>query len=85
VIDDNIFENLDYFGRFFIFYDYLDKKHHEKFIKISRSFENINSAIINDIEDFIIVDGMRMNGRSYLINRDQAKMEMKKLNEKINK
>ena len=84
-IDDTDPKSLKDFGRFFIWFNMLQKNDHMKFIKKSLSLKDFNMAILNDIEDFILVEGKKADPINYMNNRDEAILKMKNLNNLINK
>jgi hypothetical protein len=81
--DDNLQEELEKMGRFFIWPDLLPKGQHQEFVKFSRTLKNVNQAILNDIEDCIIVEGMKSSGEQYIQNRAEAIDKMNILNKFI--
>lgn len=81
--DDNVQEELETYGRFFMWPDFLPKDKHDKFIAFARSLKDVNQAILNDIEDCIIVEGMKSSGEQYILNRAEAIDKMNILNKFI--
>ena len=81
--DDNLQEELEGLGRFFMWPDLLPKEDHHKFIVLSRTLKDMNQAILNDIEDCIIVEGMKSSGEQYILNRAEAIDKMNILNKFI--
>ena len=63
--------------------DFFSKDKHDKFITFSRSLKEVNQAILNDIEDCIIVEGMKSSGEQYILNRAEAIDKMNILNKFI--
>ena len=84
-IDDTDAENLKKNKRFFIWYNLLDKCDHDRFIKKSLSLKNFNTAILNDIEDHILIEGKKADPLNYMKNRNEAILKMKNLNNLIKK
>jgi hypothetical protein len=83
VINENNQEDLDSFGRLLMWSDFLPKEDHAAFIAKARSIRDLNQALINDLEDFIIVDGMMSSAENYLNDRAAAIEKMNVLNNHI--
>lgn len=83
VFDDNEDYNLENYGRLFLWCDMLPKEEHLTFIEKSRSINNINQAIINDLEDYFIVEGFKPASADYVLNKAEAMKKMTMLNDLI--
>ena len=81
--DDNNIEDLKKYGRLFLWPDLLPKKLHKEFSLKSREIKNINISLINDLQDYIIIKGMKANGEDYITDRESAIKRMNLLNKKI--
>jgi hypothetical protein len=42
VLDDNNLEDLENYGRMFIWFDFLDKQHHETLVETARKYKDMN-------------------------------------------
>merc|ERR1719376_247048 len=83
VFNENTREDLECFGRMFIWFDYLPKEDHHAFVAMARSIKEVNQACLNDLEDYMIVDGMMGSAENYLNNRATAIEKMNELNNVI--
>ena len=83
VFNENLREDLELFGRMLIWADYLPKEEHLNFVNMARSIKDINQARLNDLEDYMIVDGMMSSAENYLTNRTNAIEKMNALNSLI--
>lgn len=81
--DDNNPEDLQNHGRLFLLPDLLPKNLHKEFAFKSRKIKKINISLINDLQDYIIIKGMKANGEDYIRNRENAIKRMNLLNKKI--
>lgn len=70
-MDDNSIPELDKYGRFFMWYDYVPIEMHKEICEVSKLLRNINAAVIQDLEDIIITEGMTATHRE--INQDEGK------------
>ena len=76
VINDNDLDQLEQYGRFFVWPDLLPKNKHQDMIEASKILRKINRAVLQDTEDYIIAQGMEPLPADYKLNRDQAKVDM---------
>lgn len=83
VFNENNKDDLDQFGRLLIWSDYLSKDDHQTFVSFARSIKDMNRARLNDLEDYIIVNGMMSSAENYLTDRTGSIEKMNALNNLI--
>lgn len=83
VFDDNDLGNIKQYGKIFLWSNMLPEEDHIGFIAKSRTLREINQAILNDQEDYYIVEGLKPSGADYISDRTNAISKMNMLNDKI--
>lgn len=87
-MNDNSIPDLDKYGRFFIWPDYIPEDMWDQICEKAKLLRHINRAALHDLEDFIIVQGMEasakemgtMRGNNFilhLLTEDQNKLLLK--------
>lgn len=57
IMDDNSIPELDKYGRFFMWPDYVPEKMYDVICENAKRLRSINHAVLQDLEDFIIAEG----------------------------
>lgn len=81
--DENNMQDLDNFGRLVVWSDFVSKEDNAAFVAKARAIKDVNRAWLNDLEDYLIVDGMMSSAENYLNNRAVAIEKMNALNNLI--
>lgn len=81
--DDNNKNDVKHYGKLFLWENMLPEEDHTTFIEKSRMLKDINQAILNDLEDYYIIEGLKPSGADYILDRTSAINKMNMLNEKI--
>jgi len=71
-IDDNKISELDKYGRFMVWFDFIPEDQHNVMIEAMKILRTINRAALQDLEDFIIAQGMQATRRDYKSQPDAA-------------
>lgn len=56
-MDDNSIPELDKYGRFFIWPNYIPETMHDEVCEMSKLLRTINHSVVQDLQDYIIVQG----------------------------
>lgn len=70
--DDNNIENLEKFGRLFILEEFMPEESIQMIFVWSEKIQYLNQALLNDLEDFIIVQGLKYNNKDYFKDKTKA-------------
>jgi len=62
-LNDNSIPDLDKYGRFFIWPDYVPEEIWNDICEHAKLLRHINRAALHDLEDFIIVQGMEASAK----------------------
>lgn len=57
-MDDNNLDELDKYGRFFMWPDFIPEEMYDEVCEKAKLLRDINIAVLHDLEDYIIVQGM---------------------------
>ena len=68
-MDDNSIPELDKYGRFFMWPDFLPEDLHQEVLETSKLLRDINQAVIQDLEDYIIAEGITSSAKEFKKNR----------------
>lgn len=79
--NDNCQQTLAQFGRLFLLFDLLPPDQLQVFISNCKKLDEINQALVNDLEDHIIVQGLKPIGEDYMIDRHNAREQFNFLNQ----
>ena len=64
-MDDNSIPELDKYGRFFMWPDYVPEEMYDEICDKAKKLRNINLAVLHDLEDYIIVQGMTSSNAEF--------------------
>lgn len=71
-MDDNNLDELDKYGRFFMWPDYVPEEMYEEICENAKMLRDINLAVLHDLEDYIIVQGMEASDLDMKRNRGKS-------------
>jgi len=81
VINDNDLDELEKYGRFFVWAGFLPQKTIDDMLVSSVKLRDINTAVLQDLEDYIIAQGMEPLPSDYNKNKTLAKDDMRHIAE----
>lgn len=70
-MDDNNLDELDKYGRFFMWPDFLPEEMYDEVCENAKRLRDINLAVLHDLEDYIIVQGMEASDFDMKKNRGE--------------
>jgi hypothetical protein len=80
-MDDNNLDELDKYGRFFIWPDYIPEEMHDEICQNAKRLRDINIAVLHDLEDYMIVEGMEASHYEMHRDKENALKENRELND----
>lgn len=76
-MDDNNLDELDNYGRFFMWPDYVPEEMYDEICENTKRLRDINIAVLHDLEDYIIIDGMKAKGHDFAKNNGKKNIFFK--------